>query len=125
MHLPGIMYIFSLDGEEVDLILVRSTERAQVPVKDNSAAIEADTDFTRRNALVSDVKRDTLLEVAARLRNGDRAKDGDFDLSYDLDAKVGEVVVDHDLIDGLALEFCNLQIIGRQMLTSRGPIETR
>ena len=65
------MYISSLDGEEVDLILVRSTERAQVPVKDNSAAIKADTDLTRRDALVSDVKRDTLLEVSASLRNGD------------------------------------------------------
>ena len=71
MHLPAIMYIFSLDGEEVDLILVRSTECAQVPVKDNSAAIEADTDLTRRDTLVSDVKGDTLLEVAASLRNGD------------------------------------------------------
>ena len=101
------MYIFSLDGEEVDLILVRSTERAQVPVKDNSAAIKADTDLTRRNALVPDVKRDALLEVATRFGNGDRAKDGDFDLSYDLDAKVGEVVVDHDLIDGLVLGSCS------------------
>ena len=101
------MYIFSLDGEEVDFILVRSTERAQVPVKDDSAAIEANTDLTRRDTLVSNVEGDTLLEVAARFGNGDRAKDGDFDLSYDLDAKVGEVVVDHDLIDELALECCS------------------
>ena len=65
------IYIFSLDGEEVDLILVRSTERAQVPVKDDSAAIETDTDLTRRDTLVSDVEGDALLEVAASLRDGD------------------------------------------------------
>ena len=91
------IYIFSLDGEEVDLVLVRSAECAQVPVKDDSAAIETDTDLTRCDALVANVKGDTLLEVAARLRDGDRAEDGDFDLSHDLDAKVCEVIVDHDL----------------------------
>ena len=66
-----MIYISSLDGEEVDLIFVRSAERAQVPVKDNSAAIEADTDLTRRDTLVSDIEGDTLLEVAASLRDGD------------------------------------------------------
>ena len=65
------IYIFSLDGEEVDLVLVRSTECAQVPVKDDSAAIEANTDLTRRDTLVSDVEGDTLLEVSASLRDGD------------------------------------------------------
>ena len=65
------IYIFSLDGEEVDLILVRSAECTQVPVKDDSAAIEADTDLTRRDTLVSDIEGDTLLEVAASLRDGD------------------------------------------------------
>ena len=92
------MYIFSLDGEEVDLVLVRSTECTQVPVKDDRAAIEADTDLTRRDTLVSNVEGDTLLKVAASLRNGDWAQDGDVDLSDDFNAKVGEVIVDHDLI---------------------------
>ena len=71
MHSLTIMYIFSSDGEEVDLILVRSTERAQVPVKNNSAAIETDTNLTRRDTLVANVEGDTLLEVAASLRDGD------------------------------------------------------
>ena len=65
------IYKFSLDGEEVDLILVRSAECTQVPVKDDSAAIEANTDLTRRDTLVSNVEGDTLLEVATRLRDGD------------------------------------------------------
>ena len=65
------IYIFSLDGEEVDLILVRSTECADVPVKDDGAAIEANTNLTRRDALVSNFEGDTLLEVAASLRDGD------------------------------------------------------
>ena len=94
------MYIFSLDGEEVDLILVRSTERAQVPVKDDSAAIEADTDLTRSDALVSNVEGDTLLEVAASLGDGDCAEDRDVDLSNDLDAEVCEIIVDHNLFGG-------------------------
>ena len=97
MHLPAIMYTFSLDGEEVDLVLVRSTECAQVPVKDDSAAIETNTDLTRRDTLVSNVKGDTLLEVAASLRNGDWAQDGDIDLSDDFNTEVGEVIVDHNL----------------------------
>ena len=65
------IYIFGLDGEKVDLILVRSTEGAQVPVKDDGAAVEADTDLTRRDTLVSDIEGDTLLEVSASLRDGD------------------------------------------------------
>ena len=94
------IYIFDLDGEKVDLILVRSAECTQVPVKDDSAAIETDTDLTRRDALVADIEGNTLLEVAASLRDGDWAEDGDIDLSDDLNAEVDEVIVDHDLIGG-------------------------
>ena len=118
-----MIYISSLDGEEVDLVLVRSTECAQVPVKDNSATIKANTNLTRRDALVSDFEGDTLLEVAARLRDGNRAENGDFDLSHDLDAKVYEVIVYYNLLDNCCQN--NAQIVRRQRLTSRGPIEIR
>ena len=92
-----VQKILDLDGEEVDLILVRSTECAHVPVKDDGAAIEANTNLTRSDALVSNFEGDALLEVSTRLRDGNRSEDGDFDLSHDLDAKVCEVIVDHDL----------------------------
>ena len=117
------IYIFSLDGEEVDLILVRSTECTQVPVKDDSATIEADTNLTRSDALVSDIEGDTLFEVAARLRNGDRSQDGNVNLSHDLDAKVYEVIVYYNLLDNYRQS--NAQIVRRRRLTSRGPIEIR
>ena len=118
-----VKQILDLDGEEVDFILVRSPERAQVPVKDDRAAIEADTDLTRRDTLVSNVERDTLLEVAARLRDGDRSQDGNVNLGHDLDAKVYEVIVYDNLFDNYRQN--NVQIVRRQRLTSRGPIEIR
>ena len=40
------MFIYNLDGEEADLILVGGTESTQVPVEDDRAAIETDTNFT-------------------------------------------------------------------------------
>ena len=92
------MFIYNLDGEEADLILVGGTESTQVPVEDDRAAIETDTNLTRGNALVANVQGDTLVEVSARLGNGDRAQDGNVDLRNDLNAEVCEIVVDHDLI---------------------------
>ena len=71
MDSQSINHTDDLDGEEINLILVRCTECAQVPVKDDSAAIETDTNLTRGNALVANVQGDTLVEVSARLGNGD------------------------------------------------------
>ena len=71
MDSQSINHTDDLDGKEINLILVRCTKCAQVPVKDDSAAIETDTDLTRRDTLVANVKGDALLEVAASLRDGD------------------------------------------------------
>ena len=99
MDSQSIDHTGDLDGKEINLILVRCTKCAQVPVKDNRATIEADTNLTRSDALVSNIEGDTLFEVAARLRDGDRSQDGNVNLSHDLDAKVYEVIVYHDLLD--------------------------
>ena len=123
MDSQSINHTDDLDGKEINLILVRSTKCAQVPVKDDGATIEADTNLTRSDALVSDIEGDTLFEVAARLRDGDRSQDGDVNLSHDLDAKVYEVIVYYNLLDNYRQN--NVQIVRRRRLTSRGPIEIR
>ena len=123
MDSQSINHTDDLDGKEINLILVRCTKCAQVPVKDDSAAIEADTNLTRSDALVSDIEGDTLFEVAARLRDGDRSQDGNVNLGHDLDAKVYEVIVYYNLLDNYRQN--NAQIVRRRRLTSRGPIEIR
>ena len=123
MDSQSINHTDDLDGKEINLILVRSTKCAQVPVKDDGATIEADTNLTRSDALVSDIEGDTLFEVAARLRDGDRSQDGDVNLSHDLDAKVYEVIVYYNLLDNYRQN--SAQIVRRRRLTSRGPIEIR
>lgn len=60
-----------LDTEQNDLILERVSERVKIPVEDDLVPVQLEANLARRNALVSDVEGDSLLDVALHVRDLD------------------------------------------------------
>lgn len=86
-----------LDREQFDLIFVASSECREIPVQDDATTVQPDTSLATRYALVADLERDALLQVARDLADLDATKEGYLDLHDDLDPEVYFIVVDGNL----------------------------